>query len=97
MSHLNVVKFPHNSLADLPQKLRDLADAIAPTPEAKEQRVFRIVYQRCIAHGVQPARAQIAATSAARAVRAGFEPSGAADRAVDRATRNNNDPGPFAA
>lgn len=28
MSHLNVVKFPHNSLADLPQKLRDLADAI---------------------------------------------------------------------
>lgn len=29
MSHLNVVEFPHNSLADMPQKLRDLADAIA--------------------------------------------------------------------
>lgn len=78
--------------------LRDLADAIAPTSEAKEARVFRIVYRRCIEAGVQPARAQIAATSAARSVRAGFEPSGAADRAVDRATRNNDDPPPpFAA
>lgn len=28
MSHLKVVEFPHNTLADLPQKLRDLADAI---------------------------------------------------------------------
>jgi len=28
MTHLKVVEFPHNSLADLPQKMRDLADAI---------------------------------------------------------------------
>lgn len=77
--------------------LRDLADAIAPTAEAREQRVFREVYRRCIAEGVQPARAQIAATSAARSVRAGFAPSGAADRAVERATSNHDDPPPKSA
>lgn len=28
MSDFTVLKFPHHSLADLPQKLRDMADAI---------------------------------------------------------------------
>jgi len=38
MSHLKVIDFPVNSLADLPQKLRDIADAIEEGQfgEAKE-------------------------------------------------------------
>lgn len=65
--------------------------------ETKEDKVRRIVMERCLKAGVPFTTARNAANSACQSVRAGFEPSGCADRAVDRAIKNAFPDGPDAA
>lgn len=66
-----------------------IADAFSPLPpappEARDEIVRREVLRRCKALDVPVALAMYQASLAAQTVRAGHEPSSAAERAVQRA------------
>lgn len=79
---------------------------LIPFPEARimrqqhetpEQKTRRVVMARCLKADVPIAAARNAANSACQSVRAGFEPSACADRAVDRAIKGAFPDGPEAA
>lgn len=61
--------------------------AFTPRPESTEDIVRRKVMERCLNARVPIACARSEANAACQSVRAGHEPSGAVNRAVDRAIK----------
>jgi hypothetical protein len=68
------------------RRLLDREYPTAPRRETTEDIVRREVMAGCLRAGVPKAAAMVAADGACRSVRAGFDPSSAVRRAVERAT-----------